>query len=441
MIISEALILNGFCVNIIYRIAAYDRENLDIIVKNIRRPAMNDNSYVFPTLELLSEFYDQENSVSHDDNPQKIVSFFKENDIEVELTDVFEGPLVTEYAITIPQGVHVRRVTGLREDLMTYLAYPYINIEFPVLGQSKIGIDVPSDQRYILPLRTVLDSKSFVQTKKSAAFVIGKNLQNQTIMGDLAEWPHMIIGGTTGSGKSCYVDSIIIGMIYKYSPDELQFIMLDSTGTNFSVYDALPHMAVPTIRDINLSFQIFGWLKKKMKKRFKEFAKYNVRTIQSYNERVSANGGRKLPSIVVVIDDLRDFIQQAPKKTKIDISEIVLAARAAGIYLIVVTQNPQKEVLATEIKANLCGRFAFRVNSFHESKNIIEVGGAEKLLGTGECRFDHPGRHNLGYAQTPYVSNEDIRRVVAFVSKENKGKFQSDVDMDEVANEVTGALF
>lgn len=403
---------------------------------------MNKNAYVFPKIELLSEAYDNVSIDSHKDNYEKIKEFFVNNDIQVEVTDEFIGPLVTEYAITIEEGTRVRKILSLQDDLRAYLGYQYLNIEFPILDAPKLGINVPSDERYIMPLRKLLEeNRYFGQSKKSAVFLIGRNMQNQPIMGDLGGWPHMLIGGTTGSGKSCFVDSIITSMIYKYSPDELQFIMIDSKGSRYTIYDELPHMAMPTIVDTHLTFQIFGWLKKKMRKRYEEFSKYRVRTIQSYNEKMEEKGEKKLPSIVMVIDDITHFYTRAPKKTREDMLEIISLARAAGIYLIVVAQNASVDAIDGVVKMGFSGRFAFRVNSFSESRSIIDTGGAEKLLGSGECYFDYPGRYNLGHAQTAYVSEEDIKKVVEYVSRENQGKFKSEVDINEVLNEVTGVLF
>ncbi len=200
-------------------------------------------------------------------------------------------------------------------------------------------------------------------------------------------------------------------------------------------------MAIPTIVDTELTFQIFGWLKKKMRKRFVEFSKYGVRSLQSYNTTMEKIGGRKLPSIVLIIDDIGTFFKRAPKKTRQDITEITLLARAAGIYLIVVSQSASSLILNSDIKSNLCGRFAFKVNNMTESRTIMESEGAEKLLGVGECYYDHTGRHRLGYAQVPYVSHEDISKVVSYVADRNRGKFTSEVDVGEVMREVTGSLF
>ena len=403
---------------------------------------MSKNTYVFPKLELLSEKYGEPDGVVHNNNPEKIEKFFKEHNIEVAVTDEFVGPLVTEYAITIAKGTHVRDVLALRTDLMARLEYNYLNIEFPVLNASKVGINVPTDNRYILPLRKVLeDDRYFGKTKKNAAFLIGKNMQNQPIMGDVSEYPHMLVGGYTGAGKTAFVDSIITSMIYKYSPDELQFIMIDSTGTNYRIYDELPHMAIPAIVDIDLAFKIFGWLIKKMRKRYKAFSDYRVRTIQSYNEKAVSNGEKALPSIVLIIDDISLFFNKAPKKTQEQILQIISLARAAGIYLIAVAQTASNDVLNGVVRGGFCGRFIFRVTNAAQSRIFLDTDAAEKLLGTGECYYDYPGRYNLGHAQTAYVSREDIRKVVSYVAKENKGKFKSEVDTDEVLNEVTGSLF
>ncbi len=399
------------------------------------------NKYVYPELDLLSESYDNEHQEVHNNVGEKIVEFFKAHNIGVTLHEVYEGPLVTEYVISIEEGIRIHRVLDLEKDLKLHLGYAYLNIEFPVPGEPKIGINVPSDNRYILSLRKVLESNQFQNTKKGASFVIGRNMQNRTLMGDISDYPHMLVGGATGTGKSCFVDSIILSMIYKYSPDEIQFIMIDSTGVNLSIYDELPHMAIPTIKDIELTFQIFGWLKKKMQKRYLEFAKYGVRKIQTYNERVELEGKKKLPYIIVIIDDIAAYMKAAPKKTQIDVAEMVLKARAAGIYMLFVTSNPTAKVLTPLIKGNLRSQFAFRVNSTKDSENIINLPGAEKLLGSGECYYMCPGRYDLGHAQTPYVSQEDINKVVSFVAENNKGKFKSEVEMTEVLHEETGALF
>ena len=397
--------------------------------------------YVYPELDLLSESYDHAYQEVHNNVGEKIVDFFHIYKINVTLHEVYEGPLVTEYVISLEDGVRVHRILELEKDLRLHLGYAYLNIEFPVPGEPKIGINVPSDNRYILSLRKVLESNQFKNTKKGASFVIGRNMQNRTLMGDISDYPHMLVGGATGTGKSCFVDSIVLSMIYKYSPEEIQFIMIDSNGINLSIYDDLPHMAIPAIKDIEFTFQIFGWLKKKMRNRYLEFANYRVRKIQTFNEKMEREGKKKLPYIIVIIDDIAAYMKAAPRKTQTDVADMVLKARAAGIYMLFVTSNPTAKVLTPLIKGNLRSQFAFRVSSSKDSDNIINAPGAEKLLGSGECLYMCPGRYNLGHAQTPYVSHEDIKKVVSYVAKKNKGKFKSEVEMTEVLNEETGALF
>ena len=400
------------------------------------------SKYVYPGLDLLSSHYEKEqNKVDLQQKAKMIEDLFALYKIDVTVNEIFVGPLVTEFAISIADGIRIKKILDLKKDLMMRLGYSYMNIEFPVLGKPEIGIDVPSDNRYILSLRTVMESNQFQNTKKGASFAIGKNMQNRVLMGDITDYPHMLVGGSTGTGKSCFVDSFILSLVYKYSPEEIQFIMVDSKGAGLSIYNDLPHMAMPAIKDIELSFQIFGWLKKKMNKRFQEFNKYGVRKLQSYNSIMESRGLRKRPYIILIIDDIATFMKVAPEKTKNDIKAIVLKARAAGIYLLFVTSNPTSNILTPEIKANLRSQFAFRVNNATESNNIVGSAGAEKILNTGECLFMCPLRYNLGHVQTPYVSTSDITNVVSYVAEKNKGKFKSEVEMDEVMREETGALF
>ena len=341
------------------------------------------------------------------------------------MTNISCGPSVTRYELLPEQGVKVSKIVGLTDDIKLSLAAADIRIEAPIPGKSAVGIEVPNKENNIVYLRELLDSDSFKNHKSRLAFAVGKDIGGQVVVTDIAKMPHLLIAGATGSGKSVCINTLIMSIIFKSDPKDVKMIMVDPKVVELSVYNGIPHLLIPVVTDPKKASGALNWAVAEMTDRYKKFAECNVRDLKGYNEKVDKltdipddKKPKKLPQIVIIIDELADLMMVAPGEVEDSICRLAQLARAAGIHLVIATQRPSVNVITGLIKANVPSRIAFAVSSGVDSRTIIDMNGAEKLLGKGDMLFYPAGFPKPQRVQGAFVSDEEVGRVVEFLTEQ-----------------------
>ena len=349
--------------------------------------------------------------------------------VDVTVTNVSCGPTVTRYEIQPEQGVKVSRIVGLSDDIKLNLAAADIRIEAPIPGKAAVGIEVPNKTNSAVMLRTLLESQAFRRFPSKLAFAVGKDIAGQPVVSDIAKMPHLLIAGATGSGKSVCINTLIMSILYKATPEEVKLIMIDPKVVELSVYNGIPHLYIPVVTDPKKAAGALNWAVSEMTDRYNKFAEYNVRDLAGYNAKVrrleeTADGEdrpRELPQIVIIVDELADLMMVAPGEVEDAICRLAQLARAAGLHLIIATQRPSVNVITGLIKANMPSRIALAVASGVDSRTILDMNGAEKLLGKGDMLFYPQGYQKPARVQGAYISDEEIVKVVDFLSSRNGG--------------------
>lgn len=342
--------------------------------------------------------------------------------VNVTVTDISQGPAVTRYELQPEVGVKVSKIVNLADDIKLNLAATDIRIEAPIPGKAAVGIEVPNNENSAVALRDLLESSEFQNFESKLAFAVGKDIGGKTVVTDIAKMPHMLIAGATGSGKSVCINTIIMSLLYKAKPDEVKLIMIDPKVVELSVYNGIPHLMVPVVTDPKKAAAALHWGVAEMTERYKKFADFNVRDLKGYNKKVSEmreNNGQpipeKMPQIVIIVDELADLMMVAPGEVEESICRLAQLARAAGIHLIIATQRPSVDVITGLIKANMPSRVAFAVSSGVDSRTILDMNGAEKLLGKGDMLFYPQGVSKPSRVQGAFVSDKEVSGVVEFI--------------------------
>lgn len=367
-------------------------------------------------LELLEDKSSEAKSGDLDRGTEMIVKTLHQFGIDVEVEEVRVGPTVTQYALKPPQGVKLARIVALQNDLALALAAHPIRIEAPIPGKSLVGIEVPNQTIGRVSLRELLESKEFKHRKSSFSVPVGKDITGATQMLMVEKAPHMLVAGATGSGKSVCLNDIIVSLLYQNGPDDLKFIMVDPKRVELSIYAGIPHLLVPPIVKADEAINALKWAVREMERRLDYLSKFGSRDIDSYN----AKSKERMPRIIIVIDELADLMSQNKRDVEAVIVRIAQMARAAGIHLILATQRPSVDVITGTIKANIPTRLAFAVASQVDSKTILDMGGAEKLLGRGDMLMHTPELSKPRRAQGAYVGEGEIERIVAFLKEESE---------------------
>ena len=363
--------------------------------------------------------------------------------VKVTITDISCGPSVTRYELSPEQGVKVSKIVSLADDIKLNLAAADIRIEAPIPGKSAIGIEVPNKEPGSVHFRELIESDAFKNAPSNIAFAAGKDIAGKTIVADIAKMPHLLIAGATGSGKSVCINTIIMSILYKAHPDDVKLILVDPKVVELSVYNGIPHLLTPVVTDPKKASSALNWAVAEMTVRYNKFAQMNVRDLKGYNAKVeklmaAENTGveppEKMPQIVIVIDELADLMMVAPGEVEDAICRLAQLARAAGIHLVIATQRPSVNVITGIIKANIPSRIAFSVSSGVDSRTIIDMNGAEKLLGKGDMLFFPSGYPKPVRVQGAFVSDEEVGKVVDFL-KANMG--EEVVYDEEVTNSIT----
>ncbi|MCR5153712.1 MAG: DNA translocase FtsK [Lachnospiraceae bacterium] len=356
----------------------------------------------------------------------KLQSTLESFGVRVTVNNVSCGPSVTRYELMPEQGVKVSRITSLADDIKLNLAAADIRIEAPIPGKAAIGIEVPNKENSTVFLRELIESDSFKQHKSNICFTVGKDIGGQTVIGDIAKMPHLLIAGATGSGKSVCINTIVMSILYKANPDDVKLIMIDPKVVELSVYNGIPHLLIPVVTDPKKASAALNWAVAEMTDRYKKFAELGVRDFKGYNEQVAklkADGSdvdrKKMYQMVIIVDELADLMMVAPGDVEDAICRLAQMARAAGIHLILATQRPSVNVITGLIKANVPSRIAFAVSSGIDSRTILDLVGAEKLLGKGDMLYFPSGLPKPVRIQGAFVSDKEVSSVVDFLKAEN----------------------
>ena len=336
------------------------------------------------------------------------------------MTDISQGPAVTRFELKPEAGVKVSKIVNLTDDIKMNLAASDIRIEAPIPGKAAVGIEVPNKENQAVALRDLLESPEFQDFSSRLAFAVGKDIGGQTVVTDIAKMPHLLIAGATGSGKSVCINTIIMSLIYKAKPEEVQMIMIDPKIVELSVYNGIPHLMIPVVTDPKKAAAALNWAVAEMTNRYKKFANNGVRDLKGYNKIAADSGDPEmtvLPQIVVIVDELADLMMVSANEVEDAICRLAQLARAAGIHLIIATQRPSVDVITGLIKANMPSRIAFAVSSGVDSRTILDITGAEKLLGKGDMLFYPQGYTKPARVQGAFVSDKEVQAVTDFLKR------------------------
>lgn len=366
--------------------------------------------------------------------------------VKVTITDISQGPAVTRYELQPDQGVKVSKIVGLTDDIKLNLAATDIRIEAPIPGKAAVGIEVPNKENASVALRDLLEAKEFKDFPSSLAFAVGKDISGKTVVADIARMPHMLIAGATGSGKSVCINTLIMSILYKAHPDDVKLIMVDPKVVELSVYNGIPHLLIPVVTDPKKAASALHWGVAEMEDRYRKFAEYNVRDLKGYNKKTEGQREKgepdapaKMPQIVIIVDELADLMMVAPGEVEESICRLAQLARAAGIHLIIATQRPSVDVITGLIKANMPSRVAFSVSSGVDSRTILDMNGAEKLLGKGDMLFYPQGYSKPARVQGAFVSDKEVSDVVEFLKNQSIGNIY-DEDIQEKISSIGSGL-
>lgn len=368
-------------------------------------------------------------------NAKKLEQTLESFGVQAKVVQAYRGPAVTRYEVQPAVGVKVSRIVSLADDLALALAAPDIRMEAPIPGKSAIGIEVPNREIAVIPLREVLETPEFQQAPGPLALALGRDISGAPVVADLSRMPHLLIAGATGSGKSVCINSIIVSLLYRASPDLVRMVMIDPKMVELGVYGGLPHLMAPVVTDMRKAAMTLKKVVQEMETRYEWFAREGVRDIERYNDLAERTGRDRLPYIVVIVDELSDLMMVAPGDVEDAICRLAQMARAAGIHLIVATQRPSVDVITGLIKANIPSRIAFAVSSQADSRTILDMGGAEKLLGRGDMLFMPVGAPKPLRVQGAFVSEAEVERVVAAIKSQQTARYREDWDLPEEAEE------
>lgn len=389
-------------------------------------------SYVFPPVDLMKKPKAKQMQMNEHQLQQKaalLENTLQNFHVDARVLNVTQGSSVTRYEVQPAVGVKVSSITKLADDIALNLRAKSIRIEAPIPGKAAVGIEVENEKPDMVSIRELIDSKEFRNASSKISFAVGKDISGRNVIANLKEMPHLLIAGATGSGKSVCINTIITSLLYKASPDEVKLILIDPKVVELGNYNGIPHLLVPVVTDPKKAAAALNWAVNEMTQRYKYFAEESVKDLDSYNELMRANQepDKVLPKIVIIIDELADLMMVAPSQVEESICRLAQLARAAGMHLIVATQRPSVDVVTGLIKANIPSRIAFSVSSQVDSRTILDVGGAEKLLGKGDMLYSPVGENKPLRIQGPYISDSETARIIDFVKKQGESSYDESV--------------
>ena len=437
---------------------ASDNENLQKRIQEKKEEELTVDSvpekaakpYVFPPLSLLKRSHSQEEEKRSEieKNAQTLKETLKSFGITVSISNVSVGPSVTRYELQPEQGVKLAKIVSLSNDIKMRLAAADIRIEAPIPGKSAVGIEVPNKNSQIVYLGDILSSPAFQENKMKLAFGVGKDIGGKVVVTDIAKMPHLLVAGATGAGKSVSINTLIMSILYRYSPEEVRMIMVDPKVVELQVYNGIPHLLIPVVTDPKKAAAALNWAVAEMTSRYKKFAAYGVRDLSGYNEKIRGlieeerekEGLSVLPQILIIIDELADLMMVSASEVEDAIVRLTQLARACGMHLIIATQRPSVNVITGLIKANVPSRIAFSVSSGVDSRTIIDMNGAEKLLGKGDMLFFPQNLPKPIRVQGAFVSDEEVAKVTEFLKSQGEAEYNHSISksLEKEATEETG---
>lgn len=391
---------------------------------------IEDEDYEFPPIDFLNESKSSVKSSKKalTDTATKLQRTLHSFGVSAKVENVSVGPTITRYELKPSEGVRVSKIANLADDIALNLAAETIRIEAPIPGKQAVGIEIPNKEKEMVVLRDIIDSDEFRSAKSKLSFAVGKDAAGDVIVSDIAKMPHVLIAGSTGSGKSVCINTLIASIIYKSKPSEVKLLMVDPKVVELSVYNGIPHLLIPVVTDPKKAAGALAWAVQEMVNRYHLFAEKNVRDIQGYNEVLEKEGiEEKLPQIVIIIDELADLMMVAAKDVEDAICRLAQMARAAGMHLVIATQRPSVDVITGIIKANIASRIAFAVTSQVDSRTILDAAGAEKLLGKGDMLFYPSGVLKPQRIQGAFISDTEVEKIVTFLKENGGAKYSEDI--------------
>lgn len=406
-------------------------------------------SYKFPPIDLMEKKKIKSSGNEEQElreKAEKLEETLKNFHVDARVINVTKGPAVTQYEIQPSVGVKVSSIVRLADDIALNLEAKSIRIEAPIPGKAAVGIEVENEKINLVTLREIIDSGEFKKAKSKITFAVGKDISGKAIVADLKGMPHMLIAGSTGSGKSVCINSIIISLIYKARPDEVKLVLIDPKVVELGNYNGIPHLLIPVVTEPTKAAAALNWAVAEMTDRYRKFADYGVRDLDSYNKKKisEGKGEEKLPQIVIIIDELADLMMAAPQQVEDSICRLAQMARAAGMHLIVATQRPSVDIITGVIKANIPSRIAFAVSSQVDSRTILDMGGAEKLVGKGDMLFNPLGKPKPLRVQGSFVSDSEVHNIIQYIKNNSEGSANyaddiiSKIDTQTI-NNITGS--
>ena len=390
--------------------------------------------YKLPPVELLKNVKKKSaRDVSNElkNNAALLVNTLASFGVTAEITDISRGPTVTRYELKPAAGVRISKITNLADDIALNLAATNVRIEAPIPGKAAVGIEIPNSVKNSVSMREIIDSDDFQKQKSLLSAGLGKDIAGDTVFCDVAKMPHLLIAGTTGSGKSVCMNAIIVSILYRAKPDEVKFLMIDPKKVEFSKYENIPHLLVPVVTDPRKASGALGWAVSEMLKRYQSFSDTGVRDIEGYNKFVKKHPDMEpMPKIVICIDELADLMMAAPKEVEDSICRLAQMARAAGMHLVIATQRPSVDVITGLIKANISSRIALTVSSQIDSRTILDSGGAEKLLGRGDMLYSPIGASKPLRVQGCFISDEEVEELCDFIKNQGESEYSDEIQKE-----------
>ena len=423
----------------------------DVRAPEQEKEAEESAEYQFPPLSLLKgvkkDSRKKDSGARLQETAGHLQQILEDFGVNATVTDASQGPAVTRYEVQPAHGVKVNKIIALADDIKLNLAVPDVRIEAPIPGKAAVGIEVPNKENSVVPLRELLESAEFRNHPSRVAFAVGKDIGGNIMVSDIAKMPHLLIAGATGSGKSVCINTLIMSILYKARPDEVKLIMIDPKVVELSAYNGIPHLLIPVVTDPKKASGALNWAVVEMMDRYQKFAELNVRNIEGYNSKIDSiakiEGGEyreKMSQIVIIVDELADLMMVAPGEVEDAICRLAQLARAAGIHLIIATQRPSVNVITGLIKANMPSRIAFAVSSGVDSRTILDMNGAEKLLGKGDMLFSPYGLPKPLRVQGAFVSDQEVGAVVEFLKNQTSMLPAQETDVEDRMKQVQASI-
>ncbi|TYQ16683.1 UNVERIFIED_CONTAM: DNA translocase FtsK [Acetivibrio alkalicellulosi] len=391
-----------------------DESQVELPVKSF-----DENKFEVPPIDFLDKYQNNDILSSNSENgAKKLIDTLESFGVKAKIINISVGPSVTRYEVQPDYGVKVSKIVSLTDDIALNLAATGVRIEAPIPGKAAVGIEIPNSKVTPVLLREVLDSNEFQKHPSKLAFAVGKDITGNCVIADIAMMPHLLIAGATGSGKSVCINTLITSLLYKASPDEVKLLMVDPKVVELGIYNGIPHLLIPVVTDPKKAAGALNWAVQEMISRYKLFADNNVRDLKGYNRIMVNSGENPLPQIVIIIDELADLMMVAPNDVEDCICRLAQMARAAGMHLVIATQRPSVNVITGVIKANIPSRISFAVSSQVDSRTILDMGGAEKLLGKGDMLFSPLGKPKPIRVQGALITDSEVEEIVSFIKSE-----------------------